>query len=61
MELITYIAFTVAIGGWMYYDAKKRKVAQPATWLVVGLFFSFFGLVAYWYWHIYSPSPTSNK
>lgn len=50
MEVIFYFIVALLIGIWMYTDAKKRKLEQPSTWLIIGILFSVFGLLTYLYW-----------
>jgi hypothetical protein len=50
--IVIDLVFGLAIGIWMYNDAKNRKLEKPSNWLWIGLLFSIFGLLTYWYWHI---------
>jgi hypothetical protein len=50
--IVIDLVFGLAIGIWMYNDAKNRKLEKPSNWLWIGLLFSIFGLLTYWFWHI---------
>jgi hypothetical protein len=58
MEYAIALAVGLAIGVWMYNDAKKRGLKQPANWLWIGVLLGFIGLAFYCYWHVL---PKRNK
>lgn len=51
------IAITIAIGVWMYKDAQKRNDPNAILWLIVGLVFSFIGLIVYLVVRSQNPTP----
>jgi hypothetical protein len=62
MELAIYVLFGLALGMFMYRDAKRRGLDNPSTWIWIGALFSLLGLATYWYWHVRAkPTPTSKK
>lgn len=51
-NLIIGLVIGLGIGLFMYQDAKKRKLDNPSVWIWVGLIFSVFGLITYYFWHM---------
>jgi len=54
------LLFALAVGLWVYGDARQRKLHNALTWGLLGLLFGLLGLIAYWYWVI-RPNKRSTR
>lgn len=59
-DMLVWLLIGLFFGVWMYIDAKARKLERPSNWIWIGLIFGIFGLLTYWYWHVY-PKPKAKK